>query len=65
LALPADVTDIHAPEILLLVEEQRVVTLFVSERFRTGFASVRPRLNVPIVHEAVSLLRTPDELQGE
>jgi hypothetical protein len=65
LALPAGVANVHAPKILFLVKEQCVVTLLVSEWFGAGFASVRPRLNVPIVHEALSLLRRGAELQGE
>lgn len=50
LLLPASFTHVRAPELLLLVKQQRVILLLVGEGLRAGLASMRAGLNIPFVH---------------
>jgi hypothetical protein len=57
LGRPATVTDINPLVSVFIVEQQRVIGLFVHKRMFTGLTCVRPRLNIPIDHEKSCLTR--------
>ena len=51
LLLPAGLADVEAMEIGAFIEEQRMVGLFIGERFAAGGAGVGARLNIPLGHD--------------
>jgi len=51
LLLPARLADVGTPKCGFLVEQQRVIRLFMGEMFAACFASVPAGLNIPLGHE--------------
>lgn len=54
--LPAGLADVGSAEFGFIVEQQRVIGLFIGEMFAARFADVGPGLNVPLGHENWSKL---------
>ena len=58
LLLPAGLADVEAMEIGAFIEEERVIGLFIGERFAAGGAGVGARLNIPLGHDWAERYKT-------
>jgi hypothetical protein len=60
LLLPAGLAEVEAMEIGAFIEEERMVGLFIGERFAAGGAGVGARLNIPLGHDWAEQYKTDE-----